>query len=66
MKNEHIRGTAQMDIFEKMLEDKLTQLGMCRGRRVNILLEGCSRWSNQAGRKTKEEIHRCAERGLLI
>ena len=52
MRNEHIRGIAQVEHFG---------LDTCRGGTVNTLVEGCSKSSLQA--EGKDEIHGRGERG---
>ena len=47
--------------MEKRLErPDCDGLDMCRGGIMNILVEGCLRWSYQA--KGREETHGCGER----
>ena len=65
IRNEHIKVTAKVSVLETKLEraDR-NGLDMCRGGTVAMLVEGCYRWSHQAG--NTEDIHGCYVRDMQI
>ena len=54
--NEHIRGIAKVGRFgDKVRGTRRRWIDMCRRGTMNILVEGCLRWSYQSGGQDKDQ-----------